>query len=67
MKTDNVDLFDFSVESLKEYGYNIDYLTNDLHSNKENIIKTEYEEKFINMGIKINYVEASKEKDNENI
>ena len=32
MKTDNIDLFNYSVESLKEYGYNIDYLTNDLHS-----------------------------------
>jgi len=67
MKTDNIDLFNFSVESLKEYGYNIDYLTNDLHNNKTDIIKTEYEEKFINMGIKINYIEASKEKNDENI
>lgn len=62
MKTDNIDLFDFSVESLKEYGYNIEYLTNDLHKHKTDIIMTEYEEKFTNMGIKINYLEASKEK-----
>ena len=58
---DNKDLFDFSVESLKEYGYIINYLTNDLHNDKTNIITTEYEEKFINKGIKINYLEASKE------
>lgn len=61
MKTDNIDLFNFSVESLNEYGYNINYLSNDLHNNKANIITTEYEDKFTNMGIKINYLEASKE------
>lgn len=61
MKTDNIDLFNYSVESLKEYGYSIDYLTNDLHSDKDNIITTEYEDKFTNKGIKINYFEATKE------
>lgn len=61
MKTDNIDLFNYSVESLKDYGYTIDYLTNDLHKNKDNIITTEYEEKFINKGIKINFLEATKE------
>ena len=61
MKTDNIDLFNYSVESLKEYGYNIDYLTNDLHNSKENIITTEYEDKFTSKGIKINYFEATKE------
>ena len=60
MKTDNIELFNFSVESLKNYGYNIDYLTNDLHKDKDNIITTEYEDKFTNIGIKINYLEASK-------
>lgn len=60
-KTDNVSLFDYSVESLKGHGYNIDYLTNDLHSVKENIITTEYEDKFRSEGIKINYLEATKE------
>ena len=61
MKTDNLPLFEFSLESLKEYGYNLDYVTYDLHKEKENIITTEYEEKFTNMGIKINYLQASKE------
>ena len=61
MKTDNIDLFNYSVESLKEYGYSIDYLTNDLHSDKDNIITTEYEDKFTNKGIKINYFEDTKE------
>lgn len=61
MKTDNLPLFEFSLESLKEYGYNIDYVSYDLHNNKENIITTEYEDKFTSQGIKINYLEASKE------
>ena len=64
MKTDNKPLFDYSVESLKEYGYTINYLTNDLHSSKENIITTEYEDKFTSRGLKINYLEASKKGDN---
>lgn len=62
MKTDNIDLFNYSVDSLKDYGYIINYLTNDLHKNKDNIITTEYEEKFIKKGMKINYFEAEKER-----
>ena len=61
MKTDNIDLFNYSVESLKDYGYTIDYLTNDLHKDKDNIITTEYEDKFINKGVKINFLETTKE------
>ena len=60
-KTDNLPLFEYSLESLKDYGYNIDYVSYDLHKDKENIITTEYEEKFTSIGIKINYLEASKE------
>jgi len=61
MKTDNIDLFNFSVESLTNHGYEINYLTNDLH--KENIpnIMTEYEEKFSSKGIKINKLVATKD------
>lgn len=61
MKTDNKDLFNYSVESLKEYGYNINDISYDLHKDKNNIITTEYEDKFTNMGIKINYLDATKE------
>lgn len=61
MKTDNLPLFEFSLETLKEYGYNINYMTYDLHKDKENIITTEYEDKFVDKGIKINYLEATKE------
>lgn len=63
MKTDNIGLFNYSVTSLKENGYNITYLTNDLH--RENVfnITTEYEEKFSKKGIKINKLEANKKID----
>lgn len=63
MKTDNIDLFNYSIDSLKGYGYNINYLTNDLH--KEDIrdnIMTEYEKKFVKRGIKINKLDATKDK-----
>ena len=63
MKTDNKDLFNYSVESLKEYGYNINDISYDLHKDKNSIITTEYEDKFTNMGIKINYLDATKEED----
>lgn len=62
MKTDNIDLFNFSVESLKKYGYTINYLTNDLHKEKDlNNIMTEYEKKFVKLGVKINKFDASLE------
>ena len=59
-KTDNDDLFSYSLDSLKNYGYKIEELSYDLHSEKLDNIKTEYEEKFSNQGIKIKYLKASK-------
>jgi len=60
MKTDNIDLFNYSKISFEEYGYILEYVTNDLH--KENIfnIMTEYEKKFSERGIKINKLIAIK-------
>ena len=59
-KTDNVNLFEYSIVSLSEYGYVIRDISLDLHStDKENSI-TEYEKKFSDMGYKINYLEAIK-------
>ena len=49
-----------NISTLKEYGYNINDISNDLHSYKDNIITTEYEDKFTSKGIKINYFDASK-------
>lgn len=59
-KTDNDDLFSFSLSSLKEYGYEIEELSYDLHSTKINNIMTEYEQKFSEKGIKIKYLKAIK-------
>lgn len=60
-KTDSRELFDFSVNEFKESGFEIIDLTYDLHNGSypENIT-TEYEEKFISKGIKINRLEAVK-------
>ena len=61
MKTDNDDLFAYSLESLKEYGYILDEVTYDLHSTDLEQVETEYERKFSSQGIKIKYLEAHKE------
>lgn len=61
-KTDNNDLFNFSMVSLVENGYELRNVTRDLHSeNVSDNIMTEYEEKFSNAGIKINRLEAYKD------
>ena len=60
MKTDNVDLFNYSIDSLKNYGYDIINMTNDLDCLNADNIMTEYESKFHNKGIKINKLEALK-------
>ena len=56
-KTDNADLFEFSLEQVKEAGWKLLACTRDLHSdakmNSGNIM-TEYEEKFAAQGVPIN-------------
>lgn len=54
-KTDNKDLFDFSVEEMKEAGWNLVFVTYDLHNSElaEGNVMTEYEEKFSALGNKI--------------
>lgn len=50
-KTDNKDLFDFSLAELKEMGWKISFMTYDLHSAPvEGDVETEYEEKFSRKG-----------------
>ena len=63
MKTDNIDLFNFSLECFKNNNYEISNITNDLASENIDNIKTEYEERFMNKGIKINRVEVVKKGD----
>ncbi len=54
-KTDNKDLFDFSVEEMKEAGWTLEFVTYDLHSSEraEGNVMTEYEERFSALGNKI--------------
>lgn len=58
-KTDNVDLFDASIEYFKDNGFKIEYYTYDLHNSDfhENIV-TEYESKFVSLGMKIMFLKA---------
>lgn len=60
-KTDNTNLFEYSLVSLSNYGYKFEDISLDLHNKKDfdNIV-TEYENKFSNKGFKIKYVKAVK-------
>ena len=61
MKTDNISLFEFSLEMLSNYGYVFKKVSLDLvNSDVLNNIMTEYEKKFVKNGIKINYLIAKK-------
>ncbi len=54
-------LFEYSLKSLNNYGYLFDNLYLNLHSNnKEDIITTEYEEKFMKKGNNIYQLECHK-------
>ncbi len=59
-KTDNDNLFSYSLDSLKNYGYLIEEVSYDLHSTNIFNIMTEYEKKFSEQGIKIKYLKAVK-------
>ncbi len=56
MKTDNDDLYEYSLESLISYGY--DVVKTD--TNYFDTITTEYEDKFISLGKNINYIYVEK-------
>ena len=61
MKTDNLNLFEYSLVTLSNNGYILKKVSLDLHnSDIEYNIMTEYEKKFVNNNIKINYLEAKK-------
>ena len=52
MKTDDLALFDFSLEQIKEAGWITDNFTYDLHHSEynEGNVMTEYEERFSSLG-----------------
>ena len=60
-KTDNIDLFEYSVKMAKECNWNIIAISRDLHKSEynEGNIMTEYEKKFSGLGHKINYMVIS--------
>lgn len=62
-KTDNIDLFAYSIVNLSKYGYTIEECSMDLEKEEIFNIATEYEEKFMSMGTKINYLKAVKKND----
>lgn len=56
MKTDNNDLFEYSINQFKEDNWDLILVTRDLHNSTycQNNIMTEYEERFVNEGRPIN-------------
>ena len=61
-KTDNVGLFDFSLEEIEAMGLTPTVITRDLHSSQwnEGNIMTEYEKNFSEQGMRINMLEIVK-------
>ncbi|GGB02815.1 tRNA (guanosine(46)-N7)-methyltransferase TrmB [Macrococcus hajekii] len=58
-KTDNQHLFEFSIESMSQYGMKLKNINLDLHTDEpEDNIRTEYEGKFSSKGFRINRLEA---------
>ena len=61
-KTDNILLFAYSLEMLSQHGYTLEKVSLDLENAGIENYQTEYEKRFIELGYKINYVEAKKKK-----
>ena len=61
-KTDNVGLFDFSLEEIEALGLKCDIVTRDLHASEwnEGNVMTEYEIAFSEQGMKINMLRVTK-------
>ena len=64
MKTDNRELFEFSLKSFNQNNWNFQDISLDLHSREEYIITTEYEDRFTQKGNVIYYVEINKNEEN---
>ena len=61
-KTDNINLFSYSLTSLSLYGYKFDYVTLDLLSENDlDNVLTEYESKFNSKGVRICKLVAHKD------
>ena len=53
-KTDNLPLFEYSLETFASCGFELSQITNDLHKDGICGIMTDYEKKFYEQGLKIN-------------
>lgn len=63
LRTDNKDLFTYSIETLSNHGYYLRNVSLDLHNDsEEELITTEYEDKFSNDGMPIYSLEATSKK-----
>ncbi len=60
LRTDNEDLYTYSIESLSCYGYSLYDITFDLHRDFKNLVTTEYEDKFVLKGNNIYALKARK-------
>ena len=58
MRTDNQGLYIYSLMSFSEYGYVLKNISFDLHKDEEELITTEYEDKFSSKGMPIYSVVA---------
>ena len=61
MRTDNRDLFQYSLVSFSEFGYTLENVSLDLHTDNMPEITTEYEDKFSKDGMPIYYVMCNKD------
>ena len=61
MRTDNRDLFQYSLVSFSEFGYTLEDVSLDLHTDNMPEITTEYEDKFSKDGMPIYYVLCNKD------
>ena len=60
MRTDNQDLFEYSLVQFSEHGYRLNQVNLHLHRDNPPDITTEYEDKFSGLGMPIYYVMCSK-------
>lgn len=58
MKTDNRKLFEYSLTTFNQAGWIFEEISLDLHQDQENIITTEYEDKFVGLGQPIYFVKV---------
>lgn len=58
-KTDNLDLFNFGLEEFSALNLQVVQKSNDLHNSTiENLVQTEYEQKFQRLGMPINFCQV---------